>query len=218
MPLRILFAAVLTISSVSLSELSRSSDAKTLDYVSALENEIVREVNLARSNPEQYASFLEEWKEYYKGTRIERSGQPTILTEEGIVAVEEAIHFLRSVRSTPPLSLSVGMSLGAKDHVKELGPAGAIGHKGLYGSWPTDRVNRYGRWREAMGENIQYGRDKAREVVTALIIDDGVPSRAHRHNIFDPAFRVIGVGCGPHATYKTMCVITFAGGYMDKAR
>lgn len=214
MQLRMLLAFLLIIKSVSIAEFSWSSEGKALEYFSALEKGIVREVNLARTNPREYASILEEWKQFYNGRRIERSGNPTIITEEGAAAVEDAIRYLRSIDPTPSLNPSVGMSLGAKDHVKELGPTGAVGHKGLNGSWPTDRVNRYGTWQKAMGENIYYGRGKAREVVIGLIVDDGVPSRAHRHNIFDPAFRIIGVGCGPHATYETMCVITFAGDYI----
>ncbi len=62
------------------------------------------------------------------------------------------------------------MSLVAEGHVKELGPGGKLGHRGLTGSWPTDRVNRYGAWKEALGEAIYYGRDDAREVVMALIM------------------------------------------------
>lgn len=203
--------------SLPLAELGRAGEVGTLDSLSPLEKEVVREVNLARSNPGRYASFLADWKQYYEGRRIKRSGEPTILTEEGVAALEEAIEYLRSIGPVPSLRPSLGMSLGAKDHVKELGPTGAVGHRGLKGSWPTDRVNRYGSWRQALGENIYYGRDKAREVVIGLVVDDGVPSRAHRHNMFDPAFHVIGVGCGAHATYGTICVITFAGDYIDRA-
>jgi uncharacterized protein YkwD len=188
----------------------------TLDFLSTLEEDVAREVNLARTDPGQYASFLEEWGQYYNDKEIERTGEPTIITQEGVSAVKEAIRYLRAANALPLLKVSVGMSLAAEDHVKELGPTGKLGHRGLTGSWPTDRINRYGTWNEALGEAIYYGRDDAREVVMALIIDDGVPSRGHRHDIFDPAFRAVGVACGPHAIYESMCVITFAGSYIER--
>lgn len=192
-----------------------AGESQVTGQLSALEREIVREVNLARSDPPQYAALLERWKTFYKGRRIERPGKPTILTEEGAAAVEEAIGYLRSSSSRPTLTFSAGMSRGAKDHAKEMGPAGALGHRGLYGSWPTERINRYGRWREAAGENIYYGEGTAREIVMWLIIDDAVPGRDRRRTTFNPLFHVIGVGCGAHATYGTMCVLTFAGGYSE---
>ena len=98
------------------------------------------------------------------------------------------------------------MSLAAEDHVKELGAAGKLGHRGLTGSWPTYRANRYGTWKEALGEAIYYDRGDAREVVMALIIDDGVPNCGYRRHIFDPAFRIVGVAWGPHAIHESMCV------------
>lgn len=203
-------------SAVWLTAISWSDVGWTLDFLSVLEKGIAHEVNLARTNPRQYASYLEKWSQYYNDKEIERLGRPTIITQEGVMPVKEAIRYLRSVSALPLLKTSLGMSLGAKDHVEELGPDGRLGHKGLTGSWPTDRVSRYGRWKGALGEAIYYGRDDAREIVMALIIDDGVPSRGHRHNIFDSGFRVVGVGCGAHATYEIMCVITFAGDYIEK--
>jgi uncharacterized protein YkwD len=192
-----------------------TSGSPVSGQLSALEREVVREVNRARNDPQQYAALLEQWKAFYKGRRIERPGKPTILTEEGVEAVDEAIGYLHSIRARPTLAVSIGMSRGAKDHVNEMGPAGALGHRGLRGSWPTERINRYGHWREALGENIYYGEGDAREIVMWLIIDDGIPGRDHRRTTFNPLFHVIGAGCGAHATYGTMCVLTFAGAYNE---
>ena len=39
-----------------------------------------------------------------------------------------------------------------------------------------------------MGENIAYGTTGGEAVVIALFIDDGVPSRGHRTNIFSNSY------------------------------
>lgn len=187
------------------------------DYrISPLEKDIVREITLARTNPRRYASFLEDRKKHYDGKLFYTSDGTILRTKEGVRAVKEAIRFLRSENKLSPLSLSRGMSFGAKDHVRDIGPRGATRHEGRDGSKTSDRVNRYGTWQGQIGENIFYGGDEAREIVMGLIIDDGVKSRGHRKNIFNPYFRVIGVGCGYHDEYRSVCVITFAKGYIDK--
>jgi len=60
------------------------------------------------------------------------------------------------------------------------------------------------------GENISYGQDTALEVIIQLIVDDGVPSRGHRTNLFNPNFKVCGTFTGPHKVYDTMTVQNFA--------
>ncbi len=186
------------------------------NFPTFLEKEVVRELNLARQNPKKYASFLEQLKPYYVGKFIKRPGEPTIMTEEGVSAVDEAIRFLKSVKPVAKLKFSEGMSKAAMDHVKDQGTKGMLGHKGSDGSQPSDRVNRYGTWRWIAGENISYGRDQARDIVIGLIIDDGIPSRGHRENIFNQSYHFVGVACGDHKTFGAMCVITFAGEYIEK--
>jgi len=201
-------------SAVGFSQPGKIGDAK---FLSPLENAVVYEINMARTAPKDYASLLEQRRKYYDRKILRLPGETPILTKEGVRAVDEAIRFLRSIQPLPPLIPSKGMSSGAKDHVKDQGSAGSSQHKGSDGSQPSDRVNRYGTWEKSIGENISYGSNQARDIVMGLIIDDGVPSRGHRKNNFNSDFRVIGVACGPHPTYRTVCVITFAGGYIEKS-
>lgn len=192
--------------------LAQTGDAGNL---SGLEQGIVAEMNLARANPPAYAALLQNMRRYYNGNMLQLPGQTPILTNEGVRAVDEAIRFLKSTKPLPPLSISKGMSLAAKDHVKDQGPKGTLGHFGSDGSKPWDRINRYGSWQKIVGENISYGPSTAQQVVIQLIIDDGVADRGHRKNIFRPDYRVTGVGCGTHKQYKVMCDITYAGGYKE---
>jgi uncharacterized protein YkwD len=50
------------------------------------------------------------------------------------------------------------------------------------------------------------------------VVDDGVRDRGHRTNIFDPQFGAVGVACGPHATYRVMCIIVYAGAFANQER
>jgi uncharacterized protein YkwD len=182
----------------------------------ALEKGIVKEVNLARTNPGSYASWLRGTRQYYRGTQLRRPGEVPIRTKEGLAAVDEAIRFLDKQKPVGSLALSRGLSLAARDLVAAQGASGDFGHKGPDGSTPSERIERHGQWESVIGENVAYGQRTARDVVAAFIVDDSVPGRGHRKNLFHAAFHVLGVDCGPHSTYGTTCAITFAGVFREK--
>jgi uncharacterized protein YkwD len=183
-----------------------------------LEQEVVKELNLARTAPRTYSSYLKDMGRYFHGKELRRPGDVIVLKKEGDAAVVEAIQFLKNVKPIPLLKLSKGMSRGALDHVEVQGRSGTVGHGSDEASQPWERISRYGTWKKTVGENIAYGCSRPRDVVMSLIIDDGIPGRGHRQNIFNPDFRVVGIAWGLHKIYGTMCVIIFAGEYLEKKK
>lgn len=196
---------------------SSGTDIEAADFLSSPEKDLVREINLLRANPQSYVAYLEQAKKYYKGKTYQPPGQVGLETVEGVAAVDDAISFLRAAKPLSPYSLSKGMSLAAKDHVKDLGSTGNVGHKGTDGSTTEVRVNRYGRFSNGIGENIFYENDSAREVVIGWLIDDGVATRGHRRNLLSSTYRFLGVSVGAKSSYGSMCVLTFAGDYSEAA-
>jgi Cysteine-rich secretory protein family len=177
---------------------------------------VVREMNLARQHPDVYAGYLEEVRVHFRGDFLVLPGRTILRSRDGVAAIDEAIRFLRRVRPMAPLAISPGISLAAAEHVADQA-AGAFGQAGSDHSNPGDRMNRHGTWSALWGENISYGKATARDVVIALILDDGLRSRKHRKNIFNPAFNYAGAVIGPHARYGTVCSIDFAGDYVESA-
>lgn len=175
----------------------------------------MEEHNRARQDPKAYAAHLEALRRQFDGKLIRFPGEPSVITQEGVEAVDEAIAYLRAASPLPALVASRGMSRAADDHVRDQGPKGTTGHDGSDGSKPWDRVGRYGKWDVVVGENLSYGPDRGRRVIMGLIIDDGVPDRGHRHNIFSAEFRFIGVACGPHTTFHTMCAVDYAAEFSE---
>ena len=93
---------------IALSHATGDADFETL------EKEIVKEVNLARTDPGLYASWLRGTRQYYRGMQLRRPGEVPILTKEGLTAVDEAIRFLEKQKPVGSLALSRGLSLAAR--------------------------------------------------------------------------------------------------------
>jgi hypothetical protein len=193
-------AVVVSLSAINILHAKENPGTAEPEQVSA--SGVIRELNLARENPGLYADFVAE-------------SRPFHMIEHGH-AVDEAVRFLKKAHPLPPLALSTGMCRAAADHCAEQ-IGGQLGHDGNGRSSPGDRISRYGSWSSSWGENISYSQKTARGVVLALIIDDGVRSRGHRKNIFNPKFNYAGAAFGVHARYRTVCTIDFAGGYAERS-
>lgn len=163
-------------------------------------DELIAEMNLARTQPAAYAEIVAA-----RGAAVGGSAR----------SIAEAVRFLRQQRPISPLVQSAGLTQAALAHVLDTGPRGTRGHRGSDGSNVSKRASRFGRWDVRIGENILYGRASARDAIVSLIIDEGVGDRYHRRNIFERSFRFAGAAAGPHRGYGSMVVTDFAAVYRE---
>jgi len=181
-----------------------------------LAGQVLTEINLARTEPQRYAGFLREMAGRFQGKFYRMPGSDVLMqTSEGVAAVNEAIRDLSRRKPLLPLKWSPGLAAAAGELAAEQGVSGATGHGGGASQGMQERIERHGTWQGRIGENIAYGPADSRGIVMQMIIDDGVPSRGHRKNLFNQAFTTAGVACGPHPRFGCMCVIDFAGGFRE---
>jgi uncharacterized protein YkwD len=179
--------------------------------------QMLSETNLARTAPIRYAGYLRELRRLYSGKSYRLPGSDAmVMTSEGVAALDEAIRYLSTQAPLPALAWSPGLSGAAADLVRDEGQSGDVGHSGSRSGDMRQRIERHGSWRTRIAENIGYGPDTARLMVMELIVDDGVPGRGHRKNIFTRSFSSAGSACGPHPRYRNMCVMDFAVGFKDR--
>ena len=129
---------------------------------------------------------------------------------EGDAVFKEAISFLKSLPSLPPLTWDVNLCKSAQEHVNDIGPKGLLLYQSSDGTEPEDRISKYGNYTESLGENIDFGPNDAMGVIISLTLDDGEEQRPHRENLFKEDYHKVGIACGPHKTEFQMCVMDFA--------
>lgn len=213
-----LIAVVAALATFTALESTHSQSNKSSGSDSGLtdsERDLLNEINQARANPQLYATYLEKLKPQFTGKHYTPAGKDPLTTEEGWSAVDDAIRFLKALKPLSPLIASNGLSLAAMTHVKDQSSSGGTGHRSGNSNMIEDRVKPYGRWEGALGENICYGNDTARERLLTWLIDDGFPSRGHRRRLMGSEYQVAGISCGSHPQYSAMCVLTLAGGFNE---
>ena len=183
--------------------------AKDAQYLTDIEKNVIREMNMVRTNPQLYAHYLKEELKYYDG-KMRVEGDNRILTQEGTAAIMECIRYLEKAKPVGILKTDRNLWKAAKDHAKDQGKTGKASHSGSDKSNPLTRIKRYYKGAYAfVSENIAYGSSTARGIVMQLLIDDGVPGREHRNNIMNPRFDACGVSIQTHSVYQYVCVIDY---------
>lgn len=183
-----------------------------------LEHGLLDELNQLRASPAAWADVLKAERPWNaeKIRMILGDDEMARRTKEAIGDLEEAITALEAVHGDlSRVDLSPGLSHAAADHVRDTGARGLTSHTGADGSNLSTRVERYGTWSGEIAENIVYSTAGARELIFEQLVDFGVASRGHRRSLLNPLWHYVGIACGPHTVYRTMCVLDFASDYRE---
>jgi len=193
--------------------------AANVSYLTGAEKDVILEQNKVRTNPRKYAQlYLQPMLKYFNGKIYAEPGKGNLITQEGAAAVTECIATLNNIAPVGILIPEKGLSRAAKDHANEMSKTGKLSHDSSDKSGPDTRMKRYGSfsgyWN--FGENVCYGSSTGRDIISQLLIDDGVPGRGHLKNIMNMTFTQAGVGIAPHPRYSAFCAIDSAVGYTSK--
>jgi hypothetical protein len=173
--------------------LRKANTAKDAVYLSAEEKKVIFYLNLVRLDPKLFA-------ETYAKKHLDSAGKNTSFAKS----------LLKALPSTKPMEVLMpakDLSEFAKEHAVKSGKENKVGH-GNFDERFRKIKKTYGSY---VGENCDYGYNKALDIVMRLLIDEDVPSLGHRKNILNPKYKYVGTSIKPHQGYQWNCVMDFAG-------
>ena len=177
-------------------------------------------INKYRANPRELARHLERLKKYLDTSTniLSEPDKIQIQMVEGEEVLNEAINYLKSLRPLEPLQWEDALAASAQEHVDDIGPKGLLLYQSSDGTEPEERITKYGKYIDSLGENIDFGPNDAIGVIVSLTLDDGEEERPHRDNLFRNDYKKIGIACGPHQTEFQMCVMDLAYDFIPKGQ
>lgn len=167
-------------------DFAKLNTAKNEPYLSAVEKQMVREVNLARAYPKVYAQIIGQ---YLQDEANSWSG----LQHDDYIAGKELIEMLNTMEPQSILQPMQCVYEAAKMHGLDCEKRKFLDHTGSDGSAPWDRILKKCTALSYGNENLRgSGTASPRDAVIALLIDGGISNRGHRHNLLDASWKYVG--------------------------
>jgi hypothetical protein len=172
-----------------------------------LVDDIYHDLNEIRMKPASYVQFLEERRSHYFDNCV-RSGDQLVKSLEGVSPLEELIGDLGIPVSSLPLTWSFELHTTADLFAQDIGEHSLTGHVDSNGRNLQSRL--LCRVRGKVAEIIQLSGTDSKEILTELLVDDGLATRSRRRNLLDPDFTTVGIGVAPHKHHGYVTVIILA--------
>ena len=168
---------------------SNTNDKQAAD-VASIEPEILSEINRVRTNPQGYARWLEDQKQYYDHIWLKLPGEKPIRAHRLQRAINEAIAVLKEQKPLPALDVSEQTTATATKKLDNFATANDI-------------------------QNISYGRVTPQGIVMSLVVDELFPDRRRRTSLLSPDANDTGVVCKNDPRYAKICAIAYSNSAVD---
>lgn len=175
------FEEAIDISSVNLIQINTAENEVGL---TAMDKEMIKEINFVRQYPKVYASIVAEHL-------AKESKSWWGLSKDEYDAGMELIDELKEMPPAQLLYPKKCVYQAARKHGEDCKKRGYTDHTGSDGSSPFSRISQFCTGLRG-NENIVGGKKDARVLVIQLLIDSGISSRGHRYNMLNPDWQYIG--------------------------
>ena len=169
---------------------------------------LVDAINKARTDPGYFATLIDtDYKQKTNtGTNVHNDWS-LMFNEQAPAQFDLAVTYLNGATPKSSLTIELGLTEPIYAHLKWIheSNSGSISHTGSGGSTFSARSATYSAPLGAGAENLLKSTIMVKteeHLVADWIIDDGVPSRGHRTNLFNSAYTKIGA-----ALYVTNSVV-----------
>ena len=187
---------------------------KELIIYSKFVEEVLEEINSARTKPSEYAAKLERIQSTLSGRKV-KIGNNIMKLKEGSSIFDETIQYLLNIGNMEKLELCEGLSESANELLSIL-----IIQEGVdMSDFNLDiydlehRLDHFGVFFGEFSELIDYGSFDPEFVVVNFLLSDGDETRNDRHTIMNPLMKYCGITSGILPSTKKCTILNFVQYY-----
>ena len=194
--------------------LNNGKNSEELVIYSKFVQEVIEEINFARTKPSEYAAKLERISSTLNGRKV-KVGKSIMKLKEGAAIFDETIQYLLNIGQMEPLELCDGLSESANELLSIL-----IIQEGVdMSDFNLDiydlehRLDHFGVYFGEFNEIIDYGSFDPEFVVVNFLLSDGDDTRNDRHTIMNPLMKYCGITSGILPSTKKCTILNFVQYY-----
>lgn len=161
--------------------------ARDAAFMSERARQMIKEINLVRTNPQAYIQEVQAYREQVKNTEFSDSNYAT----EQLRAIDDLIRELQIMSPMATLLPRLTLHKTAQKHGMEILTNDRPSHVGSDGSYPWDRITRDDPALEDGNENLVGGPENVKESLMLLLVDASIPGYGHRRALLNPTWKYV---------------------------